>query len=157
MSAKRNLKFWCGVIVVLLVLGGVGRFLYSKWGLNNGNVEELNQTYAQTRIPIERSANATGSTAKQAESDQKITPTLNLTFRAVGLNRVSSEADKDFVFNVLNEMKSSTYFDASETKAVGEISPEVPLKESPVEGEQGEPPGTFSFKIIAKLKRPLTL
>ena len=48
----------------------------------------------------------------------------------------------------------------------GDISQEVPLNPSvqnpnqPGQGGQptsGEPPGTFSFKIVAKLKRPLKL
>ena len=162
MSSKGNLNFWRGVIVALLLLGGVGWFLYSKWELNNKNLGETKrtyaeQTYAQTGIPVDRNVNATATAAKESEPDHKVVDTLNITFRAVGLNRVSSEADKDIVFNVLNEMKSSALFDGSQTRAVGEISPEVPLSEPPVRSEQGEPPGTFSFKIVAKLKRPLTL
>lgn len=151
------MKVWCATIAVLLLLGGVVWFLHSKWELNEQKLEEMKQTYAQSSAPIEgnRTAAVTETTPKQPEHE--VVDKLNITFRAVGLNRVSPAADQELVFNVLNEMKSSTYFDASKTEAVGEISPEVPLKEPPLEGKQGEPPGTFSFKIVAKLKRPLTL
>lgn len=155
------MKFWCGVLVALLVMGGAGWFLYSKWELNNRNLEELKQRYAQIRVPVETEPNVTRATpakvSKETESDHKVAETLNITFRAVGLNRVSPGADQELAFNVLSEMKGSTYFDASNTRATGEISPEVPLIEPPVERKQGEPPGTFSFKIVAKLKHPLTL
>jgi hypothetical protein len=154
MSSKGNLKFWRGVIVAALLLGGVGWFIYSKRELNNKNLE------GPTGMPVERNVNTSASAptgAKESEPEHKVVDTLSITFRAVGLNRASSEADQELAFNVLNEMKSSAFFDASNTRAVGEISPEVPLSEPPVRSEQGEPPGTFSFKIVAKLKRPVTL
>jgi hypothetical protein len=94
---------------------------------------------------------------KESEPDRKAVGTLNITFRAIGLNKVSPGADQELAFNVLNEMKSSAFFDASNTRAVGEISREATISEPPVKSEQGEPPGTFTFKIVAKLKRPLTL
>ena len=155
MSGKSNLKFWCAATAVLLLLGGVGWFLYSKWELNEQKLDDLKRTYAQSNTPTQQNRNA-GVTATEARQPKEV-DRLNITFRAVGLNRVSPGAGQEVAFNVLNEMKSSAYFDASNTKAAGEISPEVPLKEPPVEGKQGEPPGTFSFKIVAKLKRPLTL
>jgi hypothetical protein len=122
-------------------------------------VEEMKDKYAQSSIPVERNpyvsrTNATMA-AKESEFEHKVVDRLSITFRAVGLNRVSPGADQELAQNVLSEMKNSTYFDASETKAMGEMSSETPLKEPPAEG--GEPPGTFSFKIVAKLKRPLTL
>lgn len=157
MSGKSNLKFWYGAIALFLLLGGVGWFLYSKWELNEQKLEDLKKTYAQSNTRIEGNRIAGVPAAATKESKHEVVDRLNIIFRAVGLNRVSAGADQELVFNVLNEMKSSAYFDASNTKAVGEISPEVPLIEPPVEGKQGEPPGTFSFKIVAKLKRPLTL
>ena len=158
MSGKSNLKSWCAAIAVLLLLGGVGWFLYSKWELNEQKLEELKQTHAQNNVSIDRNRSAASVPATAPKQpEREVVDKLNITFRAVGLNRVSPGADQDLVFNVLNEMKSSAYFDASKTEAVGEISPEVPLTEPPLEGKQGEPPGTFSFKIVAKLKRPLTL
>ena len=157
MSGKSNLKFWCGASALLLLLGAVGWFLYSKWELNEQKLENLKQTYAQSNMPIERNRDIGLTATLPKQSEHEVVDRLSITFRAVGLNRVSAGADQELAFNVLNEMKSSAYFGASSTKAVGEISPEVPLKEPPVEGKQGEPPGTFSFKIVAKLKRPLTL
>jgi hypothetical protein len=157
MLGKSNLKFWCGAIAVLLLLG-VGWLLYSKWDLNVQKVQELKQTYAQNNVSIDRNRSAASvPAAAPNQTAHEVVDKLSITFRAVGLNRVSPAADHELVFNVLNEMKSSAYFDASKTEAVGEISPEVPLTEPPLEGKQGEPPGTFSFKIVAKLKRPLTL
>jgi hypothetical protein len=157
MLGKSNLKFWCTAMAVLL-LGGVLWFLYSESDSNEQKLKDLKQTYAQSNTLLERGRNGAGVPAAAAnQSEREIVDRLNIRFRAVGLNRVSPGAGRELAFNVLNEMKSSAYFDASNIKAVGEISPEVPLKEPPVEGNQGEPPGTFSFKIVAKLKRPLTL
>jgi hypothetical protein len=160
MSSKGNMKFWCGLLVVLALLGAAGSYLFSKWELNNRNLEELKQRYAQSRVPVETAANVTRGisaiVSKEIESDHKVVETLNITFRSVGLNRVSPGADQELAFNMLSEMRGSTYFDATNTRATAEISPEVPLKEPPLEGKEGEP-GTFSFKIVAKLKHPLTL
>jgi hypothetical protein len=158
MSGKGKLKFWCVVMAALLLIGGLGWFVYS----NDKKVDDLKQRYAQNdatqSIPSSRNANA-GSTMATAskESEQHVVDRLNITFRAVGLNSVSSAADQELAFNVLNEIRSSPYFDATNTFGVGEVSREVPLSESPVKSEPGETPGTFSFKIVAKLKRPLTL
>jgi cytoskeletal protein RodZ len=159
MSGKGNLKFLCAVVVVVLLLGGLGWFVYS----NDKKVDELKQRYTQSDVPSQsvpspHNVNAARTTAAASkESEQKVVDTLNITFRAVGLKRVSSEADQELAFNVLNEIRSSPYFDATNTVGMGEISPEVPLSEPPVKSEGGETPGTFSFKIVAKLKRPLTL
>lgn len=147
------------VMAVVLLLGGLGWFVYS----NDQKVDDLKQRYAQSgvasqSIPSSRNINA-GSTAATAskESEQQVVDRLNITFRAMGLNRESSAADRELAFNVLNEIRNSPYFDARNTFGVGEVSPEVPLSEPPVKSETGETPGTFSFKIVAKLKRPLTL
>jgi hypothetical protein len=158
MSGKSNSKVWRWGMVVVLLLSGAGWFLYSKWGVDDKKVDEPKQQYAQSNIPIPRNVNAAGTAAMATqEPNRRMVDTLNLTFRAVGLNRVSTEADQELAFNVLSEMKKSPYFDSSQTLGVGEVSPEVPLSEPPVKPGQGEPPGTFSFKIVAKLKRPLTL
>jgi hypothetical protein len=47
-------------------------------------------------------------------------------------------------FAVLNELKASPYFDADETQFAGNIG-------------NPEPPGTFTFPVSLKLKRPLKL
>jgi hypothetical protein len=158
MSRKEKLKFWCGMMaVVLLLSGGIG-YLYSRWVLNNTNLEELKQRYTEIKVLQDKNANVVARAAVTTkEPDRKEAPSLNITFRAIGLERVSPGADKEIAFNVINEIRSSEYFDASKTIEGSEISPEVPLAEPPAKAGSEPPPGTFSFKIVAKLKRPLSL
>jgi hypothetical protein len=159
MSGKGNFKFWCVAVAVAVLLLGLGWFVYS----NDKKVDDLKKKYSQNDVPSQgvpssRNVNAARTTALDSEKPvEHVVDKLNITFRAVGLNRVSSDADQELAFNVLNEMRSSPYFDATNTYGVGEISREVPLSEPPVKSEGLETPGTFSFKIVAKLKRPLTL
>src|SRR5882757_3699335 len=150
MSSKGHLKLWCGMTIVLLSLGVTGWYLFSKLDINNKNLDELKQRYAQIKALDEKNANAVVSN----EPDRKEAQTLTMTFRAVGLNRVSPAADQEIAFNVLNEIKSSEYFDASKTIEASDITAEVPLSDQPVAAGLGAPPGTFSFRIVAKLKRP---
>lgn len=71
--------------------------------------------------------------------------TVTIKFRAISLTRASPSADTELAFTVLNEIKNSPLFDpGKETDFSGNIS-------SP------EPPGTFTFGIKAKLKRPIKL
>jgi hypothetical protein len=71
--------------------------------------------------------------------------TITLTFRAISLSSVSAAANTETAFAVLNEIKNSPLFDPGrETDFAGNISPD-------------EPPGTYTFSIKAKLKRPLKL
>jgi hypothetical protein len=71
---------------------------------------------------------------------------MSITFRAVSWKSVSPEANKETAYDVLSEMKSSPLFDPDDkaTHFVGEI------------GEE-ESPGTFTFRIFARLKKPLKL
>ena len=94
---------------------------------------------------------------------------MNITFRAIGLNSMAPGANADTALELLTEIKNSPYFDASTNTFAGDISQETPLNANagsanaqPGQPGQpgttgGEPPGTFSFKIVAKLKRPLKL
>jgi hypothetical protein len=90
---------------------------------------------------------------------------MNITFRAIGLGNIGAGANADTALELLTEIKSSPYFDASTNTYAGDISQEVPLNPSqgttaqpqPGTTSSSEPPGTFSFKIVAKLKRPLKL
>jgi cytoskeletal protein RodZ len=155
MSGKGKLKFWCVVMAVVLLFGGLGWFVYS----NDKKVDDLKQRYAQNDVPSQNVSSPRNINAAETATNepvQHLVDKLNITFRAVGLNKVSSEANQELAFNVLNEIRSSPYFDATNTHGVGEISQEIPLGE-PVKSEGVETPGTFSFKIVAKLKRPLTL
>jgi len=158
MAGKGNLKFWCVVAVVVLLLGGLGWVVYS----NDKKVDDLKQKYSQNGVPSRNvsspgNLDAASTTAVTSMQPEHVVDKLNITFRAVGLDRVSSEADQELAFNVLNEIRSSPYFDATNTHGVGAVSREVPLSEPPAKSEGAETPGTFSFKIVAKLKRPLTL
>jgi type IV pilus assembly protein PilM len=95
---------------------------------------------------------------------------MNITFRAIGLSNMGQPgANADTALELLTEIKNSPYFDPSTNTYAGDISQEVPLNPN-VQGanaqpgqpaqpgsSSGEPPGTFSFKIVAKLKRPLKL
>jgi hypothetical protein len=94
---------------------------------------------------------------------------MNITFRAIGLSSIQAGANADTALELLTEIKSSPYFDPSTNTYAGDISQEVPLNPNagtpnaqPGGSTQpgttaGELPGTFSFKIVAKLKRPLKL
>jgi type IV pilus assembly protein PilM len=91
---------------------------------------------------------------------------MNITFRAIGLSNIAPGANADTALELLTEIKNSPYFDPGTNTFAGDISQETPLNASaqsanpqPASGSttSGEPPGTFSFKIVAKLKRPLKL
>ena len=71
--------------------------------------------------------------------------TINITFKAISWNSLFSEANKETASTMLGEIKNSPMFDAQETVIPG----------GGIENE--EPPGVFSFKVIARLKRPLKL
>jgi hypothetical protein len=72
---------------------------------------------------------------------------VTLTFRAVSLKDVSGQADADkgVAYAVLEELKSSPLFDPDpqETKTDSEVT--------------YEEDGTFTFRIIARLRSPLKL
>jgi len=92
---------------------------------------------------------------------------MNITFRAIGLSNIQPGANADTALELLTEIKNSPYFDPSTNTYAGDISQEIPLNPN-VHSASGQPgqttqstsaelPGTFSFKIVAKLKRPLKL
>jgi type IV pilus assembly protein PilM len=72
--------------------------------------------------------------------------TVTLAFRGVSLTGVSGqpEANKGIAYDVLKELQSSPVFDAEETK-------------TPTDVTLDEQTGTFTFSIVAQLKRPLKL
>jgi hypothetical protein len=57
---KRNLYFLIGGIVALVLLGGAGWYLYSKWDLNNTNLANLNQAYADLKGLNDKNQNPGG-------------------------------------------------------------------------------------------------
>jgi len=90
-------------------------------------------------------ATPTPGTARKKKGDPNDVSSITVTFRAVSLNSVSSEANKEIVFSVLNEIKNSPLFDPDYTDPDGKgLSAE-------------EAPGTFTFGFFVGLKRPLKL
>lgn len=69
---------------------------------------------------------------------------ISITFRAISLQSASAAANTELAFTVLNELRASPLFDDKKTQFSGNISAD-------------EPPGTFTFGVNVKLKRPLKL
>ncbi|HTL18263.1 MAG TPA: type IV pilus assembly protein PilM [Patescibacteria group bacterium] len=91
------------------------------------------------------SVDATGTPARKKQAGPGEVASVTVTFRAVSLTAVSPEANKEIVYSVLNEIKSSPLFDPDWTDPDGKgISAE-------------EPPGTFTFGITVGLKHPFKL
>ncbi len=91
-------------------------------------------------------APAADAGAPKPKGASNVVDTITVTFRAVSMTQVSGQADanKEIFYSVLNEIKASPFFVPEETRDTGGISPD-------------EPPGTFTFGVTAKLKRPLKL
>ena len=70
---------------------------------------------------------------------------ITIKFRAVSLKSISSDANKEIFFSVLNEIKNSPLFDPEATENDGQGVSE------------DEAPGTFKFGIVVGLKRPMKL
>ncbi len=100
----------------------------------------------QAAAPTESvSIDATGTPARRKKAGPGEIASVTVTFRAVSLTGVSPEANKEVVYSMLNEIRSSPLFDADWTDPDGKgIGAE-------------EPPGTFTFGITVGLKHPLKL
>jgi hypothetical protein len=89
-----------------------------------------------------------GPVRKRSKGDTNEIATLTLTFRAVSLRNVTGQADADkgIAYTVLQELQNSPLFDPDpqETRTDSEVNPD-------------EQTGTFTFSLIARLKRPLKL
>jgi hypothetical protein len=68
---KRNLYFLIGGIVALVLLGAAGWYLYSKWDLNNTNLANLNQAYADLKALNDKNPNPGGENIKIAKDQRK--------------------------------------------------------------------------------------
>jgi type IV pilus assembly protein PilM len=86
--------------------------------------------------------------APETPGDTNEVATLTLTFRAVSLKTVSNQpdADKGIAYTVLRELQNDPLFDPDpqKTRTEGDVI-------------NDEETGTFTFTIIARLKRPLRL
>jgi hypothetical protein len=103
---------------------------------------------APAPLPADGSNPATpGSRRKPKTGDTNEIATLTLTFRAVSLKDTSghADADKTIAYDVLQELQNSPLFDPDpvETRTDGEVN--------------YDETGTFTFRIIARLKYPLKL
>jgi type IV pilus assembly protein PilM len=83
------------------------------------------------------------ATEKKPKGGTNEIATISITFRAIGLNAVQPDADKEIVYSILNEIKSSPLFDSDPEP--GQIQPEDAAT------------GTFSFPVTVGLKRPFKL
>jgi type IV pilus assembly protein PilM len=85
---------------------------------------------------------------RKPKGDTNEIATLTITFRAVSLKNVSGQADADkgIAYTVLQELQNSPLFDPDpqETRTDGDVA-------------NDEQTGTFTFSLIARLKRPLKL
>jgi hypothetical protein len=68
---KRNLYFLIGGVIALVLLGGAGWYLYSKWDLNNTNLANLNQAYADLKALNDKNPNPGGDNIKLAKDQRK--------------------------------------------------------------------------------------
>ncbi len=68
---KRNLYFLIGGVIALILLGGAGWYLYSKWDLNNTNFANLNQAYADLKALNDKNPNPGGDNIKIAKEQRK--------------------------------------------------------------------------------------
>jgi type IV pilus assembly protein PilM len=85
---------------------------------------------------------------RKAKGDTNEVATLTITFRAVSLksNSGQADADKGIAYSVLQELQNSPFIDpdSQETHTTSEVM-------------NDEQTGTFTFSIVARLKRPLKL
>jgi type IV pilus assembly protein PilM len=111
----------------------------------------LDRTPAPAAAAPAAAADTTASTDAAAKTSKKKGNTndvssITITFRAVSLENVKAGANKEIVYAVLGGITSDPLFDPdpAETKDTGNIG-------------STEDPGTFTFKLIVGLKRPLSL
>jgi len=89
----------------------------------------------------EGGADAGAKKPKSSNSTNEIS-TVSLTLRAANLSKLKTGANNELVFEVQNQLKTSPFFDATETRFDGTLN---------------EEDTTFSFPIKVKLKRSIKL
>jgi type IV pilus assembly protein PilM len=116
-----------------------------RYGLDRAPGAPRAETPAAPAATPDPNAAATDASATpKKKGDTNEVSSITVTFRAVSLNGVDPNANKDILYSVLAEIKNSPLFDPAETKAKDNIGNE-------------EPPGTFTFGITVGLKKPLKL
>ena len=110
-----------------------------RYGLSRATVKPAESSGEQVTV------DATGTPARKKKAGPNEVASITVIFRAVSLSSVSAEANKEVVYSMLNEIKSSPLFDPDWTDPDGKgIGAE-------------EPPGTFTFGVTIGLKRPFKL
>ena len=102
------------------------------------------EALARRRARTEGAPSPAGGAPPRAKASDNEIDTMQITFRAISATSISPEANKQTAFQVLDEIKTSSFFDPTNTVFNGDIG-------------QDEPPGTFTFKVTARLKHPLKL
>jgi type IV pilus assembly protein PilM len=102
--------------------------------------------YGRIRTPTPAPAEGAAPAPRKPKGSADEISTVSITFRALSLNAISPDANKDTAFTVLTELRNSPMVDPdpAETKFTSDVGNE-------------EPPGTFSFSVTVKLKHPLAL
>lgn len=98
--------------------------------------------------PTDAGTGTPGTPRKKGDTNE--VSSITITFRAVGMSAVDANADKDIYYAVLEELRGNPLFDKDDTNGDGNIGNEEPLTSATA-------PGTFTFKIVVGLKRPLKL
>src|SRR2546423_14306089 len=101
---KRNLYFVMGTAVAVILLGLAGWYLYSKWDLNNKNLDQLNEAYAKLKSlaqqnPHPGSGNVDNiGTAKQEQKELRafVQKTRNYFQKIPPIPDVPRVRDQDF-------------------------------------------------------------
>jgi len=110
-----------------------------RYGLTRATMRQ--ETPTEQTVTVD----ATGTAARKKKAGPNEVASITVTFRAISLSGFSPEANKEVVYSMLNEIKSSPLFDPDWTDPDGKgVGAE-------------EPPGTFTFGITVGLKRPFKL
>jgi type IV pilus assembly protein PilM len=119
-----------------------------RYGLEGRGMAPAPPPVAAEPAPAEGAAPGVTPGRKRPKGDTNEIATLTITFRAVSLRNVSgqADADKSIAYTVLQELQNSPYFDPD---------PQETRTDSDVTND--EQTGTFTFSLIARLRRPLKL
>jgi hypothetical protein len=119
-----------------------------RYGIQRPGLAPAPPPPAAAPAPAGGAAPGAGPARGKSKGDTNEIATLTLTFRAVSLRNVTGQADADkgIAYTVLQELQNSPLFDPDplETRTDSEVMPD-------------EQTGTFTFSLIARLKRPLKL
>ena len=151
--SKRNRQLILGLIIPAVLTCAVGLLVLARREPSSPPL-----TVAQSATANPASANPLSSSelfkqrygyqlgrSNEAEVSHATRGKLTLRFRAIGLNRQTSDvtADQTLAQEVLKQIQGSPLFDQT-TDFSGKLSDE-------------ESPGTFTFTIAARVKRPQEL